>query len=47
MTDHLSDVDLVMLATCADCDGTRVMPNIFGDYDLCGMCMTLPRDPFV
>jgi hypothetical protein len=46
VTEHLTDEDLVALTTCDHCQGTRHVPDIFGDYVLCNACTVLPRDPF-
>jgi hypothetical protein len=40
----LTEEDLRDLATCDVCLGTRNVPDIFGDYDLCDACAVLPRD---
>lgn len=41
----LSAGDLLALATCVECSGTRVVPDVFGDYVLCDACSVLPREP--
>jgi hypothetical protein len=41
----LSDAELSALATCIDCNGSRAVPDIFGDYVLCHACTVLPREP--
>jgi hypothetical protein len=46
VNDSLTDEDLAALATCEDCHGTQVVPDIFGNYVLCETCLVLPRDPF-
>lgn len=46
MSSHLSMDDLRHLATCCECSGSRILPDIFGEYVLCDACAVLPRDPF-
>lgn len=45
MSLELSEAELRDLATCEDCSGTRAVPNVLGDYELCTTCTVLPRDP--
>lgn len=48
MTDHdqLTEDDLRALATCANCNGVKEIPDIFGDLVLCCDCTVTPGDPF-
>lgn len=41
----LDQADLRALTTCLECSGSRVVPDIFGDYVLCHACTLLPREP--
>lgn len=33
--------------TCDDCNGSRAVPDIFGDYEACPACVIDPGDTFV
>ena len=46
MSAHLTATELQLLATCMDCSGTRVVPDIFGECVLCQEGAVMPRDPF-